>query len=67
MSQAAVGRWGRSLAIRVPVEIARACGLAAHAQRRSDAEAAAAEIMAESGRHALDVPIRDLLDEGRRG
>ena len=88
MSQAVVGRWGKNLAIRVPVEVARTSGLAdgeqvqvetqdgdivirrpaAHARRRGDAEAAAAEIMADSKGHSLgDVSIRDLLDEGRRG
>lgn len=41
---------------------------AAHARARGDAEAAAAEITAESKRYSLgDLSIRDLLDEGRRG
>jgi len=41
---------------------------AAHARARGDAEAAAAEIIAESKRHSLGgVTIRELLDEGRRG
>lgn len=41
---------------------------AAHARARGDAEAAAAEIVAESKRHSLGgVRVRDLLDEGRRG
>ena len=28
MSHSIVGRWGKNLAIRVPVDVARACGLA---------------------------------------
>ena len=88
MSQATVGKWGNNLAIRVPLEIARASGLSdgelveietldgdilirrpsARARRRSQAEAAATEIVAESKRYSLgDVSIRDLLEEGRRG
>jgi antitoxin MazE len=88
MSRVIVGKWGKNLAIRVPFDVARACGLssgerieveaqdgeivirrpAAHARMRHDAEAAAAEIIAESQRHSLGgVSIRDLLDEGRRG
>jgi antitoxin MazE len=40
----------------------------AHARRRSDAEAAAAEIMADSKARSLDfAAIRDLLADGRRG
>ncbi|MDR3534904.1 MAG: AbrB/MazE/SpoVT family DNA-binding domain-containing protein [Acetobacteraceae bacterium] len=88
MSQAIVGRWGKSLAVRVPYAVAQAAGLtdgeqvevealdgdiiirrpATHASARQAAEAAAAEIVAESRRHSLgDAAIRDLLDEGRRG
>ena len=88
MSQAKVGKWGNNLAIRVPLEIARASGLsdgekveieaidgdilirrtAARARRRSQAEAAAAEIVGESGNHSLGgISIRDLIEEGRRG
>lgn len=41
---------------------------AAHAQRRKDAENAAAEIIAESKKYSLgDVALRDLVNEGRRG
>ncbi len=41
---------------------------AARARSRSQAEAAAAEIIGESKRHSLcDASIRDLLEEGRRG
>ncbi len=41
---------------------------AAHATARQQAEAAVAEIEAESRHHRLDgVAIRDLLEEGRRG
>jgi len=40
---------------------------AAHARARKDAEAAAAEIVAESKRYSLGgATIRELLDEGRR-
>jgi len=88
MSQATVGRWGKSLAIRIPLSVAKATGLSdgerveidvqdgdlmirrpeAHARARSNAEAAAAEIMAESKQHTLgDITIRELLEEGRRG
>jgi antitoxin component of MazEF toxin-antitoxin module len=88
MSQSTVGKWGKNLAIRVPMEVARAAGLtdgeqveikahdgdliihrrAAHAQARRDAEAAAAEIIAESRDYSLgEVSIRELLEEGRRG
>jgi antitoxin MazE len=88
MSQATVGRWGKNLAIRIPVGIAKAAGLSdgerveidmqdgdlvvrrpeARERARSDAEAAAAEIMAESKRYTLgDITIRELLEEGRRG
>lgn len=86
MSQATIGKWGKNLAIRLPVEIARAAGLIdgervqietqdgdilirrplAHA--RADAQAAAEEIIGDSGNYSLgDVTIRELLDEGRRG
>ena len=88
MSQAVVGKWGNNLAIRVPLEIARASGLsdgerveietldgdilirrsAARTRRRSEAEAAAAEIIGESKSHSLGgASIRDLIAEGRRG
>lgn len=88
MSQAIVGRWGKNLAIRIPLSVVKATGLndgerveievqdgnlvirrpEARARVRSDAEAAAAEIMAESKRHTLgDITIRELLEEGRRG
>lgn len=88
MSQAIVGRWGKNLAIRIPLSIARATGLSdgerveidiqdgdlvvrrpsAHARKRNQAEAAAAEIIAESKRHGLgEVSLRALLEEGRRG
>jgi antitoxin MazE len=41
---------------------------AARARRRSQAEAAADEIIGESKRYSLgEVSIRDLLEEGRRG
>jgi antitoxin MazE len=41
---------------------------AARARRRSQAEAAAAEIIGESKGHSLgEVSIRDLLEQGRRG
>ena len=88
MSQATVGRWGKNLAIRIPLSVVKATGLndgerveievqdgdlvirrpEARARVRSDAEAAAAEIMAESKRYTLgDITIRELLEEGRRG
>jgi antitoxin MazE len=88
MPQATVGRWGRNLAIRIPLSVAKATGLSdgerveidildgdlvirrpsAHARARSQAEAAAAEIIGESKRYSLgDVSLRTLLDEGRRG
>jgi antitoxin MazE len=88
MAQAIVGRWGKNLAIRIPLGIAKATGLSdgerveidiqdgdlvvrrpeARALARGDAEAAAAEIMAESKRHTLgDITIRELRAEGRRG
>jgi antitoxin component of MazEF toxin-antitoxin module len=87
MTQSVIGRWGKNLAIRVPVDVARTIGLsdgeavevetqdgdlvirrrAAHAQKRRDAEAAAAEIIADSRHHSLGgVSIRELLEEGRR-
>ena len=41
---------------------------AARTRARMDAEAAAAEIIAESRRHSLgDLTIHELLEEGRRG
>ena len=88
MSHSVVGKWGKNLAIRVPMDIARASGLAdgetveiemqdgdlvvrrraAHVQARQEAEAAAAEIIADSRHHSLgDISIRELLEEGRRG
>ena len=88
MSHSTVGKWGRNLAIRVPMDVARAAGLAdgetvevemldgdlvirrraAHVRARRDAEAAAAEIVADSREHPLgDVSIRELIEEGRRG
>jgi antitoxin component of MazEF toxin-antitoxin module len=87
MAHSVVGKWGKNLAIRVPMEVARASGLAdgetveiemqdgdlvvrrgaAHVRVRQDAEAAAAEIIADSRHHSLgDVSIQELLEEGRR-
>lgn len=87
MVRAVVGRWGNNLAVRVPLEVARASGLTdgerveievqdgdllirraeARARASREARAAAAEIVADSKRHALgDVTIRGLLEEGRR-
>jgi antitoxin MazE len=88
MSFSVVGKWGKNLAIRVPVAIARRIGLsdgetvevnvqdgdlvvrrrAIDGRRRQEAEAAAAEIVADSRRYSLGgLSIRELLDEGRRG
>jgi antitoxin component of MazEF toxin-antitoxin module len=88
MSRVIVRKWGRNLAIRVPVDVARASGLsdgeeveiearggavlirrdADRARARSDAEAAAAEIIRESKSHSLNsVAIREFLEAGRRG
>lgn len=88
MSHSVVGKWGKNLAIRVPMDVARASGLAdgemvevemqdgdlvvrrraAHLLARREAEAAAAEIIAESRRHSLgEISIRELIEEGRRG
>jgi antitoxin MazE len=88
MSHSIVGKWGKNLAIRVPMDVARASGLvdgeaveiemqdgdlvvrrrAAHVLARQEAEAAAAEIVADSRRHSLaGISIRELLEEGRRG
>jgi len=88
MSHSVVGKWGKNLAIRVPMDVTRASGLAdgetveveiqdgdlvirrlaAHTRARQDAEAAAAEIIADSRHHSLgDISIRELIDEGRRG
>ncbi len=88
MSHSVVGKWGKNLAIRVPMDVARASGLAdgetveidmqdgdlivkrvaAHILARQDAEAAAAEIVADSRHHSLgDVSIQQLIEEGRRG
>lgn len=86
MAHVTVGKWGNNLAIRFPLDIARAAGLSdgerveieardgnivirrPDADAAADAQAAAEEIIAESGGHSLgDITIRDLLDEGRRG
>ena len=88
MSQAIVGRWGKNLAIRIPLNVVKATGLndgerveievqdgdlvirrpEARARVRSDAEAAAAEIMSERKRYTLGgLSIRTLREEGRRG
>jgi antitoxin component of MazEF toxin-antitoxin module len=88
MTHSVIGKWGKNLAVRVPMEVARAAGLTdgekveieiqdgdilirrhdARARSRQDAAAAAAEIKAESRRHSLrGIPIRELLEEGRRG
>jgi antitoxin MazE len=88
MSRSIIGRWGKNLAVRVPMDVARTTGLsdgeqvevemldgdivirrrAAQARARQDAEAAAAEIIAESRRHPLGkVSVRELIEEGRRG
>jgi antitoxin MazE len=86
MSHSVVGKWGKNLAIRVPVDVARAIGLAdgetvevemqdgdlvirrraARARARQDAEAAAAEIIADSRQHSLGgLSVCELLE--RRG
>jgi antitoxin component of MazEF toxin-antitoxin module len=88
MTRVVVGRWGNNLAIRVPLEVAKASGLVdgehveielndgdlmirrteARARRRSDAEAAAAEIILERRGYTLGgANIRALREEGRRG
>lgn len=88
MSQATVGRWGKNLAVRIPLSVAKAAGLRdgerveidvqdgdliirrpeARARARSDAEAAAAEIISERKRYTLGgLSIRALREEGRRG
>ena len=88
MSQATVGRWGKNLAVRIPLSVAKAAGLSdgerveidvrdgdliirrpeARARARSDAEAAAAEIISERKRYTLGgLSIRALREEGRRG
>lgn len=88
MSHSVVGKWGKNLAIRVPMELARSSGLtdgetveiemqdgdlvirrrAAHVRARQEAEAAAAEIIADSRGYSLgEVSLRELLEEGRRG
>lgn len=87
MSHSVIGKWGKNLAVRVPMEIARATGLTdgekveieaqdgdiivrrreAHTRARRDAEAAAEEIIAESRKHSLGgIPLRELLEDGRR-
>ncbi|WP_179504746.1 MULTISPECIES: AbrB/MazE/SpoVT family DNA-binding domain-containing protein [unclassified Sphingomonas] len=88
MTKVVVGRWGKSLAIRVPLDVVRASGLAdgepveiesldgdivvrrpkARQAARQDAQAAAAELIANAAGVALGtLSLRDLLDEGRRG
>jgi antitoxin component of MazEF toxin-antitoxin module len=88
VSQVVVEKWGRDLAIHVPLQVARAVGLSdgerveieaqdgdvvvrrSAARARMDAEAAAAEIVAESRQHPLgNVSLRALLEKGglRRG
>jgi antitoxin component of MazEF toxin-antitoxin module len=88
MARSVVGKWGKNLAIWVPMDVARAYGLtngetvdielqegdlivrrlAAHVRAREDAEAALAEIIADSRYHSLgDVSIWELIEEGRRG
>ncbi len=88
MSHSVIGKWGKNLAVRVPMDVARRLGLAdgerveveaqdgdlvvrrraAHVRARREAEAAAAEIIADSQRYSLGgVSIRELLEEGRRG
>ena len=88
MSKSVVGKWGKNLAVRVPMDVARTIGLAdgetvevetqdgdlvirrraAHALARQDAEAAAAEIIADSRSHSLGgISMRELIEEGRRG
>ncbi len=81
MSHSIVGKWGRNLAIRIPMDVARASGLAdgetveiemqdgdlvvrrraAHVRARQDAEAAVAEIIADSHRQPF---ARRCLDSG---
>lgn len=88
MTHVIVGKWGKNLAIRVPLDIARASGLSdgedveiealdgdilirrsgARARSLAQAEAAAAEIIADAkGRSLGEVSIRDLREDGRRG
>ena len=88
MSQSIIGKLGKNLVIRLPMDVARMIGLAegetvkveardgdivirrrtAHARARQDAEKAAAEIIADSRRHSLgSLPIRDMLEDTRRG
>ncbi|BBK41527.1 hypothetical protein STVA_15470 [Allostella vacuolata] len=87
MSQVIVGRWGKNLAVRIPLDIANASRLSEgesveletqdgdilirrvseRARRQADAEAAAAEIIEESRHYSLGgIPVRELIDEGRR-
>jgi len=64
-----IGKWGKNLAIRVPMDVAHLVvhRRTARAQARQNAQNAADEIIAESRRHSLgDTSIRDLLNEGRR-
>jgi antitoxin component of MazEF toxin-antitoxin module len=86
MPHGVVEKWGKNLAIKVPMDIARTVGLAdgekveieiqdgnlvirrraAHVLARLDAEAAVAEIIADSRRHSLGgQSIRELLEDGR--
>jgi antitoxin MazE len=88
MSRVFIGKWGQSLAVRLPEDVAKAAGLSdgeqveieahdgdivirrcgANARNRAEPLTAAEEIIAESRHHPLGgVPIRELLDEGRRG
>lgn len=85
MSEATVGKWGKNLAIRVPLKVAKALGLRMGERvqvesldgdlvirrpgkhNQADAEAAAAEILAERERFSLGKhTIRELLEDGRR-
>ncbi len=87
MTRVTVGKWGKNLAVRVPLEIARASGLSdgeqveveihdgdilirrqeGRTRLRSEAEAAAAEIIEDSKRFTLGgVSIFELLHDGRR-
>ena len=86
MTKVVVGKWGKNLAVRLPLEVAKAAGLhtgetvdieargghivirRVDAEAIADAQAAAAEIIAESERHPLDESeILEMLEEGRRG
>jgi|EndMetStandDraft_4_1072995.scaffolds.fasta_scaffold2361069_1 antitoxin component of MazEF toxin-antitoxin module len=86
-AEATVGTWGKSLAVRIPLDVVRSAGLSegekveievrngdivihradARAEARVRALAAFEEIIADSkGRTLGGVPIRELIDEGRR-